>query len=57
MPPYPLKYPFGWTGMMLNETPLPDTPIQFNCVAANQMCGDKTSINHWPITGQSENDV
>jgi putative acetyltransferase len=27
-------YPFGWTGMMLNETPLPDTAIQFDCVAA-----------------------
>ena len=34
MAPYPLAYPFGWTGMMLNETPLPDTPIQFDCVAA-----------------------
>ena len=34
MPPYPLAYPFGWRGMMLNETPLPDTPIQFDCVAA-----------------------
>jgi len=34
MPPYPLAYPFGWTGMMLNETSLPDTPIQFDCVAA-----------------------
>ena len=33
-PPYTLAYPFGWTGMMLNETPLPDTPIQFDCVAA-----------------------
>ena len=34
IPPYPLAYPFGWTGMMLNETPLPDTAIQFDCVAA-----------------------
>ena len=34
MPPYTLAYPFGWTGMMLNETSLPDTLIQFDCVAA-----------------------
>ena len=34
MPPYSLQYPFGWTGMMLNETPVPEQPIQFDCVAA-----------------------
>ncbi|MBL6623555.1 MAG: N-acetyltransferase, partial [Rhizobiales bacterium] len=26
--------PFGWTGMMLNETSIPEKPIQFECVAA-----------------------
>ena len=34
VPPYTLQYPFGWTGMMLNETPVPKQPIQFECVAA-----------------------
>ena len=34
LPPYPLEYPFGWTGMMLNGTAMPDTPIKFACVAA-----------------------
>jgi putative acetyltransferase len=34
VPPYSLQYPFGWTGMMLNDTPVPEQPIQFNCVAA-----------------------
>ncbi len=34
VPPYPLEYPFGWTGMMLNGTALPDIPITFECVAA-----------------------
>ena len=34
VPPYSLQYPFGWTGMMLNETPVPEQPIQFDCVAA-----------------------
>ncbi len=33
VPPYPLKYPFGWTGMKLNATATP-TPIKFECVAA-----------------------
>jgi len=33
-PPYPLEYPFGWTGMMLNETVVPEEPIQFECVFA-----------------------
>lgn len=32
--PYPLEYPFGWTGMMLNGTAAPDTPIKFACVGA-----------------------
>ena len=34
VPPYSLQYPFGWTGIMLNETPVPEQPIQFDCVAA-----------------------
>jgi len=34
VPPYTLQYPFGWTGMMLNDTPVPEEPIQFECVAA-----------------------
>jgi len=34
VPPYPLQYPFGWTGMMLNETPIPNTSIKFKCVTA-----------------------
>ena len=32
VPPYALQYPFGWTGMMLNDTPVPEKPIQFECV-------------------------
>ena len=32
--PYTLQYPFGWTGMMLNDTPVPEQPIQFECVSA-----------------------
>jgi len=34
VPPYSLQYPFGWTGMMLNEASIPEQPIQFDCVAA-----------------------
>ena len=34
VPPYPLKHPFGWTGMMLKATAVPNTPIKFECVAA-----------------------
>ncbi len=34
VPPYPLEYPFGWTGMMLNGTSVPNEPIKFDCVAA-----------------------
>ena len=34
VPPYTLQYPFGWAGMMLNDTPVPEQPIQFDCVAA-----------------------
>ena len=34
VPPYTLQFPFGWTGMMLNETSIPEQPIQFECVAA-----------------------
>ena len=33
VPPYTLQYPFGWTGMMLNDSPVPEQPIQFDCVA------------------------
>ena len=33
VPPHTLQYPFGWTGMMLNETSIPEQPIQFDCVA------------------------
>ena len=34
LPPYPLQYPFGWTGMMLNGTAVPDMPVKFDRVAA-----------------------
>ena len=34
VPPYPLEYQFGWTGMMLNNTTVPEQPIQFECVSA-----------------------
>jgi putative acetyltransferase len=34
VPPYTLQYPFGWTGMMLNETDVPEEPIQFECISA-----------------------
>jgi len=34
VPPYTLQYPFGWTGMMLNETSIPEQSIQFECVSA-----------------------
>ena len=34
VPPYTLQYPFGWTGMMLNDSPVPEQPLQFDCVAA-----------------------
>ena len=34
LPPYTLQYPFGWTGMMLNDTPVPEQSIKFECVAA-----------------------
>ena len=34
VPPYPLEYRFGWLGMMLNETAIPETPRNFECVAA-----------------------
>ena len=34
LPPYTLQYPFGWTGMMLNNTPVPEQSIKFECVAA-----------------------
>ena len=32
--PYQFQYPFGWTVMMLNETVVPDTPINFECISA-----------------------
>ena len=34
IPPYPLAYPFGWTGMMLNTTKLPHPAEGFSCVDA-----------------------
>ena len=34
VPPYTLQYPFGWTGMMLNDTLVPEQPIQFECISA-----------------------
>lgn len=34
VPPYPLEYPFGWTGMMLDRNAIPEMPINFKCVAA-----------------------
>ena len=34
LPPYTLQYPFGWTGMMLNGTDVPEEPIQFECVSS-----------------------
>ena len=34
LPPYSLQYPFGWTGMMLSGTAIPEQTIQFECVAA-----------------------
>ena len=34
VPPYTLQYPFGWTGMMLNGTVVPEEPIQFECISA-----------------------
>ena len=34
VPPYSLQYPFGWMGIMLNETSIPEQPLQFDCVAA-----------------------
>ena len=34
VPPYPLEYPFGWLGMMLNGTDLPKMPLRFECVQA-----------------------
>ena len=34
LPPYTLQFPFGWIGMMLNNTPFPEQPIQFKCVSA-----------------------
>ena len=34
VPSYPLKYSFGWTGMKLNLTVIPNTSVKFECVAA-----------------------
>ncbi|XDZ70346.1 GNAT family N-acetyltransferase [Alphaproteobacteria bacterium LSUCC0744] len=34
VPPYTLQYPFGWKGMMLNGSVVPEEPIQFECVSA-----------------------
>ena len=32
VPPYPLQFPFGWTGMMLNNYDVPKPHIGFKCV-------------------------
>ena len=32
--PYPLKYPFGWMGLMMNGTILPRSPAKFAGVTA-----------------------
>jgi len=32
VPPYPLQFPFGWTGMMLNNYDVPKPPTRFKCV-------------------------
>ena len=34
VPPYPLKYPAGWTGMTLDARTTPDTPSKFESVSA-----------------------
>ena len=34
VPPYPLEYPFGWLGMRLSKTEIPNHPIKFECAAA-----------------------
>ena len=34
VPPYPLEHPFGWAGMLLNKTAVPNSPIEFGCVTA-----------------------
>jgi len=34
IPPYSLDYPFGWTGMMLSGTAIPEQTIQFDCVSS-----------------------
>ena len=34
LPPYTLQHTFGWTGMILSGTPVPEKPIQFKCVSS-----------------------
>ena len=34
VPPYPLKYPSGWTAMMLEAIVVLDPPVRFGCVDA-----------------------
>jgi len=34
IPPYSLDYPFGWTGMMLSGTAIPEQTIQLECVSS-----------------------
>lgn len=36
VPPYPLKFPFGWLGMRLEKCDFPDSPVSINCV--NALC-------------------
>jgi len=33
-PPYILKYSLGWTGMILNDSAIPEEPVKFECVVA-----------------------
>lgn len=32
LPPYPLKYPTGWQGILLSDINLPEPNIKFDCV-------------------------
>ena len=50
--PYPPAYPLDWTEIMLNETSLTDTVIQFDCVSALSK-QDLWQVKSRPITQQS----
>lgn len=34
VPPYPLKYAFGWLGMTMGQSDLPSSPVKIKCVGA-----------------------